>query len=253
MDPSLEPPRLEVQTPIQPKGWITIRICQLILCVCTISLNVFVITTYQLSYGNYIPVGTYVIFCCSIVTLGTTLWLLASRSWATSSSRFTPVLVIDGILCVFWLISFILEAVAAAARGTEIVITAFLATSAALGAIQCVLSVASTVTESMAFSRYRRQHLQGSRATYQPCVSNPMAQVVNTYQTQSPVDGKPGLKTLSAQPAPLNSLAYKHAAYDQYELGCNNPQTPELPVQPVVYEVGSCINAHDQGGRLQQQ
>lgn len=71
----MEQPSPRTQTLIYPKGWMAIRIIQLLLSVCNISLNVYLITAFNLTYGPYapngpaIPTGPYVIFSCVCIAL----------------------------------------------------------------------------------------------------------------------------------------------------------------------------------------
>lgn len=106
-----------------------------------------------------------------------------------------------------------------------------------------LLFLVSSITGGVTLSRNRRQHLptQSASVTFQ------MAPAVNTHHSTSPIYDKQGLGDQFVQPMSPSSTVYRNPTCNQFELGCNNPQTPELPVQPIVYEVGSSPSVHGAG------
>lgn len=119
-----------------------------------------------------------------------------------------------------------------------------------------MLFLSSAITGGIALSRHRRERpprYYVSGVPYQAGHANPIVHATNALPSPSPITANPGLESQTVPSASPDLLTYRNTVHTQYELGSDNPPTPELAVQPVVYEAGGESKVHDKGVRLQEQ
>ncbi|TQV98555.1 membrane-associatingdomain-containing protein [Cordyceps javanica] len=94
--------------PNYPKGWITIRILQLIVAVVILGLCSYLVTTSVIGAGFYVQIFTAV---CTIIT---SIWLICAHSCAPRAFNYWAVLVLDIYQYLLWLGGFAACAILAA-------------------------------------------------------------------------------------------------------------------------------------------
>ncbi|KAM3532723.1 hypothetical protein NHJ13051_000186 [Beauveria bassiana] len=193
--------------PNYPKGWITIRILQLIIAVVTLGLCSYLVTTSVIGAGFYVQTFTAV---CTIIT---SIWLISAHSCAPRAFNYWAVLVLDIYQYLLWLGGFAACAILAAGlfggRGLRVgsynfkyllgrryydswydgdgyttANAAIGAAAAGLGAVEFLLFFICLVVNAVVIHRHRRAGLHSRPARHVVRASVLMTPPQNTtYQT----------------------------------------------------------------------
>ncbi|WQF87441.1 hypothetical protein CDEST_12455 [Colletotrichum destructivum] len=157
--------------PLYPKGFIAIRVVQLVLALVVTALCAFGI--YLLPFS-----GNCLMIFVSISTMIVTTWLIVAEFGIPKVYNYWAVLALDIFLVVFWLSSFGLLASQAAylldssavcdyygycyssaPTGVYLIFTACMATAAGIGGLEFALFVASMAIHSVMLHRHRKAGL----------------------------------------------------------------------------------------------
>jgi len=158
--------------PNYPKGFIVLRILQLIVTVLVLGLTAYTMTVIHF-------VSNILMLFTTLVSLIVTVWLVSAHSCAPQAYNYWATLVFDIFLFIFWAISFILLALAAAwllvtdgtyctyyndcysyyVSDTEIAFASTLAAAAGFGAINTLFFFISLIIHSVVVCRHRRNGL----------------------------------------------------------------------------------------------
>ncbi|KAK5992736.1 hypothetical protein PT974_06152 [Cladobotryum mycophilum] len=190
--------------PRYPRGWIVLRILQLVFALLLIGLCV-----YSLSLDVW--AGTCVMLFTAVITIAISIWLTCAHSCTPHAFNYWAALAFDFFLYVFWLMSFIMMAVGAAERfsmntmghasGSDdywndyysrhhhghkaIVEASILAAAAGLGAIQFFFFFISWVIDAIVIYRHRKAGLHCEPLKEDP-VSLKMAPQIETEYKPAP-------------------------------------------------------------------
>ncbi|KAK6214127.1 hypothetical protein LQW54_004729 [Pestalotiopsis sp. IQ-011] len=151
--------------PLYPKGFVAIRIVQLVLSVCVLGLAGFSVAL--LSFD-----GLHLILFVAVATLITTIYHIVAHFGAPHSYNYWAVLSLDIFLLIFWLISFALLATEISVLsdgfycngGYDIcsvseTYSACVAAAAGVGGLEFALFIVSLVIHSIMVHRHRKAGL----------------------------------------------------------------------------------------------
>ncbi|KAH8196767.1 hypothetical protein TruAng_009059 [Truncatella angustata] len=248
--------------PLYPKGFIAIRIVQLVLAVVVLGLTAYGVS--QLAFD-----GDILSLFSALATLITCIYIIVAEFGAPALYNYWAVLSLDIFLVVFWLISFALLAaeIAPYASGyctyyycyslssAEKTYFAILAAAAGLGGAEFLAFLVSLVIHSVMLHRHRNAglHCNPITSTSQP---NPaVASATVLASAEKPVEYSQG------QPYPLQNLPAK--GYTQQSNTVQNqsqayPQQPYASSQQQYYphqvpqQTPSPLSAQVTGGAVQQ-
>ncbi|KAI0547156.1 hypothetical protein F4679DRAFT_555474 [Xylaria curta] len=149
--------------PIYPKGFVAVRIIQLVLGIICLGLTAFTVSVAPL-------VGAILMLFTAIVTLISSVYILVAHFGSPGAYNYWAILGLDIFHVIFWLISFALLAAQAAyilAYGSYYddyyngftILGAIIAAAAALGAVNWVVYLVALILHSIALHRHRKASL----------------------------------------------------------------------------------------------
>ncbi|KZL75177.1 integral membrane protein [Colletotrichum tofieldiae] len=217
--------------PLYPKGFIAIRVVQLILALIITALCAFGI--YLLPFS-----GNCLMIFVSISTMIVTIWLIVAEFGIPKVYNYWAVLALDIFLVIFWLCSFALLAsnvaylfdssvcdyygycYSSTPTGLYLVFTACMAAAAGIGGLEFALFVASMAIHSVMLHRHRKAGLRCNPVSFgsAPVVTSHIMPEKNTAQ----VTTNPAYQPVQAQSAP---------PYMHQDTSYNNQMVPHQPQQ----------------------
>ncbi|OHW94117.1 integral membrane protein [Colletotrichum incanum] len=234
--------------PLYPKGFIAIRVVQLILALIITALCAFGI--YLLPFS-----GNCLMIFVSISTMIVTIWLIVAEFGIPKVYNYWAVLALDIFLVVFWLCSFALLAsnvaylfdssvcdyygycYSSTPTGLYLVFTACMAAAAGIGGLEFALFVASMAIHSVMLHRHRKAGLHCNPVAFgsAPVVTSHIVPEKNTAQ----VTTTPAYQPAQAQSAPpymqqdtsYNNQLVPHQQ-PQQQMFASAPVQPQQQLQP---------------------
>ncbi|KAI8951867.1 hypothetical protein F4801DRAFT_542884 [Xylaria longipes] len=165
--------------PIYPKGFVAVRIIQLVLGIICLGLTAYAVAVVAL-------VGPILMLFTAIVTLISSIYILVAHFGPPTAYNYWAILGLDIFHVIFWLVSFALVAAQAAyiiAYGTYYydyydgytIYGSIAAAAAALGAINWVVYLVALILHSIALHRHRKAglHAMPGKSSSAPVTSAP--------------------------------------------------------------------------------
>jgi len=226
--------------PIYPKGFIAVRILQLVIGIICLGLTAYAVAIISFS-------SAALMLFTAIATLLSSIYILVAHFGPPAAYNYWAILGLDIFHTVFWLISFaylastaafVLTTVTSYSYGgyiyysgyttNDAVYGAILAAAAGLGGLEWVLYIVALILHSIALSRHRKAglHSMPNRAASAP------APATTTPATASaPVNAeKPPMQPQQPQAAYApQQIPQQPQAYHQQHEAYPNQQTPQQP------------------------
>jgi hypothetical protein len=144
---SAQRPPGRAHIPLYPKGFIAIRIVQLVLALFIIGFCAYGVSTLAFSGGS-------LMLFTGIATLTVTIWLIVAEFGAPMIYNYWAVIALDSSLVIFWLCSFALLAAQTSyvfdyyggLRGAWLIYASCMAAAAALGGVELWVVLNSPLT-----------------------------------------------------------------------------------------------------------
>ncbi|KAI1314182.1 hypothetical protein F5Y03DRAFT_389658 [Xylaria venustula] len=202
--------------PIYPKGFVAVRIIQLVLGIICLGLSAYIVSIIPIN-------GAVLVLFTSIVTLISSVYILVAHFGPPAAYNYWAILGLDIFHVIFWLISFALLASQAAAVLSytdyygfyDDAYTAYgsiAAAAAGVGAVNWVVYVVALVLHSIALHRHRQAGLHampGKSATAPETTVPPVAAVDVQMQPQQPQN--------YYQPQQAHEVAYQQQQQQQHQ------------------------------------
>ncbi|KAI1175573.1 hypothetical protein F4777DRAFT_322790 [Nemania sp. FL0916] len=144
--------------PLYPKGFVAVRILQLVLGIICLGLTAYAVAVLPIS-------GAGLMLFTAIITLISSVYILVAHFGPPAAYNYWAILGLDIFHAVFWLISFALLASQAAivlsyndyyfGSNAVTIFGSVIAAAAGLGGVQWVAYVVALVLHSIAFHRHR--------------------------------------------------------------------------------------------------
>ncbi|KAI0966469.1 hypothetical protein F4678DRAFT_296206 [Xylaria arbuscula] len=212
--------------PIYPKGFVAVRIIQLVLGIICLGLSAYIVSIIPIT-------GAVLVLFTSIVTLISSIYILVAHFGPPAAYNYWAILGLDIFHVIFWLISFALLASQAAAVLSytdyygffDDAYTAYgsiAAAAAGLGAVNWVVYLVALILHGIALHRHRQAGLHampGKSTTAPETTVPPVAAVDVQMQPQQPQTYYP--------PQQAHEVAYQQQ---------QQQQPPQLAEQQQTYQ-----------------
>ncbi|KAI1752669.1 hypothetical protein F4782DRAFT_530156 [Xylaria castorea] len=165
--------------PIYPKGFVAVRIIQLVLGIICLGLTAFTVSVAPL-------VGAILMLFTAIVTLISSIYILVVHFQSPTAYNYWAILGLDIFHVIFWLISFALLAAQAALLldfgsyyygyyDGYTILGSIVAAAAGLGAVNWVVYLVALILHSIALHRHRRAglHAMPGKSSSAPAIGAP--------------------------------------------------------------------------------
>ncbi|KAI1198509.1 hypothetical protein F5X97DRAFT_299349 [Nemania serpens] len=203
--------------PLYPKGFVAVRIIQLVLGIICLGLTAYTVAVLPIT-------GAALMLFTAVITLISSIYILVAHFGPPRAYNYWAILGLDIFHVVFWLISFALLASQAALLFAYsgyygyyygfAVFGSVAAAAAGLGGVQWVVYIVALVLHSIAFHRHRKAglHAMPGKSASAPAVAGAPVEaekIVVQPQQQQPETYYP--------PQQLPQAAYPQQPYQQQE------------------------------------
>ncbi|KAI0444893.1 hypothetical protein F4803DRAFT_510216 [Xylaria telfairii] len=230
--------------PIYPKGFVAVRIIQLVLGIICLGLTAYTVAVAPL-------IGAILMLFTSIVTLISGIYILVAHYGSPAAYNYWAILGLDIFHVIFWLISFALLAAQAAyllAYGTYYygyfdgytILGSIVAAAAALGAVNWVVYLVALILHSIAFHRHRKAglHAMPGKSNSAPAANAPAvaAAPVGTEMQMQPQQAQTHYPPQQvAHEVAQPQQAYPQQSYPQQQQQFQQQPYPQQPQQQQAY------------------
>ncbi|KAI0908512.1 hypothetical protein F4824DRAFT_220636 [Ustulina deusta] len=208
--------------PLYPKGFVAVRIIQLVLGVICLGLTAYATAAYAIT-------GAILLLFTSIVGVISSIYLLVAHFGPPAAYNYWAILGLDIFHVVFWLISFALLAAQAALilsyyEGYDVFVAygSIIAAAAGLGAVNWVVYLVALIMHSIALHRHRKAGLHampGKSASAPTTGAPPVATTEVQMQPQQPQAYYPPQQvhqvSYQQQPQPPQQVQQQQQPYQQ--------------------------------------